>query len=70
MAVRALPLGVDRAAWRRAEEAARRSWRLTVALLIPVGLLAIVGPGGHPVVVVGGRLAGDLTTRSTTSGAS
>jgi len=45
MAVRALPLGMDRVAWRRAEEAARRSWRLTMALLIPVGLLAIVGLG-------------------------
>ena len=44
MAAGVLPIG-DRAAWRRAEAASRRSWRLTVALLIPVVLLVVVGLG-------------------------
>lgn len=45
MAARVIPLGTDRAAWRRAEAEARRSWRLIVALVIPVGLLAVIGLG-------------------------
>jgi cell division protein FtsW len=45
MATRVIPLAGSRMALRRAEEAARRSSRLTVALLIPVGLLAVVGLG-------------------------
>ena len=45
MATRVVPLAGSRFALRRAEEAARRSARLTVALLIPVGLLAVVGLG-------------------------
>jgi cell division protein FtsW len=45
MASRVIPLGADRAAWRRSEEASRKSWRLAVALLVPVGLLAAVGLG-------------------------
>ena len=35
----------DVTAQRRAEEASRKSWRLAVALLVPVGLLAVVGLG-------------------------
>jgi cell division protein FtsW len=45
MAARVLSFGADRAAWRKAEEASRRSWRLTVALVIPVGLLVVIGLG-------------------------
>ncbi len=45
MASRVIPLSGNRAALRLAEEAARRSSRLTVGLLVPVGLLAVVGLG-------------------------
>jgi cell division protein FtsW len=45
MATRVIPLSGSRAALRLAEEEARRSSRLTVALLVPVGLLAVVGLG-------------------------
>lgn len=45
MASRVIPLAGNRAALRLAEEAARRSSRLTVGLLVPVGLLAVVGLG-------------------------
>ena len=58
MAVRAIPLGADRVAWRRAEEASRRSWRLSVGVADPGGAAGHRGPGGDPVGVVGGRPAG------------
>lgn len=45
MATRVIPISGGRAALRLAEQAARRSARLTVALLVPVGLLAVVGLG-------------------------
>lgn len=45
MATRVIPLSGSRAALRLAEEEARRSSRLTVGLLVPVGLLAVVGLG-------------------------
>ena len=45
MATRVVSIAGSRAALRQAEETARRSSRLTVALLIPVGLLAVIGLG-------------------------
>jgi cell division protein FtsW len=45
MASRVVSITGSRAAARRAEELTRRTSRLTVALLVPVGLLAVVGLG-------------------------
>jgi hypothetical protein len=45
MATRVIPIAGGRRALRLAEQTALRSSRLTVALLIPVGLLAVVGLG-------------------------
>lgn len=45
MATRVIPRSGSRVALRLAEEEARRTSRLTVALLVPVGLLAVVGLG-------------------------
>jgi cell division protein FtsW len=45
MAVRVVSMAGSRAALRRAEQMASRSSGLTVALLIPVGLLAVIGLG-------------------------
>ncbi len=45
MATRVIPIAGSRVALLQSEQAVHRSSRLTVALLIPVGLLAIVGLG-------------------------